>query len=122
MSHPTTQTVYEQVADNVRGHMLANVLKCLNSALDDDYLAMVCMMNSRVPVNEYLQDHKYIPTVAGTMSTIGLINGVLNSIGLPLVCTVWGEESNALLGFEKYPLDKDTPIMGKPPEGIKDAV
>lgn len=108
----------QTVADSVKEHMLAKVLTCLNSGLDADYIGMCCLINNRVPVTEDFQNHEFIPTVGGTASAIGLINGVLGSIGLPLVCSVW--ENNMLLGFDKYELDNDNPIMGKPPEGLKE--
>ncbi len=66
------------------------VLKCLNSAVEDDPAAIQALCCNLVPCNDKLADHPLIPVDmfpggGFIIGTIGLINGILEAMNMPLV-------------------------------------
>lgn len=97
-----------------QSEQLAGVLACLNEAFDDDPQAMQALLRNVVPCNEDLALHPTI--VVGKnevledggweVGTLGVVNGVLSSLGVPLVASKWSEPDDigkpTLLGFCEY--------------------
>jgi hypothetical protein len=94
---------------------IQSVLDSLNEAYRRDPLAIRALLINVVPCNEDLANHRDIqvhdfgtPNGVGYMvGTLGVINGVLASIGLPLVASMWSDSvdasgSKTLLGFMEY--------------------
>jgi hypothetical protein len=103
------------------------VISCLNEAFAADPLAMRLLLINRVQCNRSLADH---PTIVCddcapfglpdqfTLGSLGLVNGVLGALGLPLVASGWSDQPDAegrhtLLGFRRYQqADKPAPEGG----------
>lgn len=85
-----------------------NILNCLNSAYQNDKAAIGVLLINRVPCNKKLADHKHVvceeSKVYGTyfVGALGLINGILSAAELPLVATMFDDQTNKFLGFCKY--------------------
>lgn len=90
------------------------VLACLNGAFRADPQAIHCLIINRVPCNENLGDHPYVVCErsqvivgGGTVDALGLVNGAMGAMGLPLVTLQWSTDRDAegrcrLLGFNRY--------------------
>ena len=87
-------------------------VRALNRAFRADPAAIHALLCNRVPCNVALADDPAVVVEANpvldcgwTVSALGLINGVLTELGLPVVASRWGDEVNAdghraLLGFQ----------------------
>lgn len=86
----------------------------MNRAFTSDPDAIHALMVNRVPCNQKLADD---PTVVvdksmvnpngWSVGVVGLINGILGDLGLPLLASKWSDEVDAegrhtLLGFQEY--------------------
>jgi len=90
-------------------------IECLNAAFATDPNAIHALMVNRVPCNLQLAADPHIPVdtvcvlpeLCWQIGALGLINGILNANGLPLVAAKYSEERDAagratLLGFMEY--------------------
>ena len=89
------------------------VLDCLNTAFQSDPVAIQALCCNRVPCNQALADHPTIPVDqfpggdGCIVGAIGLVNGVLDSMDLPLVAMQFSDpldESGRrkMIGFCEY--------------------
>ncbi len=84
---------------------IEKVLECLNAAYKQDREAMHALMINRIPTTGLI-DHDIIvdenPLNKGYYSVgcLGLINGILSSVGLPLVAMKIDQDG--FYGFCKY--------------------
>lgn len=82
-----------------------SVLSVLNSAVAADKVAIADILDYRVSCTESLADHPHIVVLPGhgsyAVGALGLINGVLTSLGLPRVMAVYNE-SGELKEFVEY--------------------
>ncbi len=98
----------------------AAVLECLKTAFDADTGAIHSLMAMRVPTNGAMLDHPDIivrqEEIADyiSLSPLGIINGILTSIGLPRICMKFEEidvndakhKSFRFAGFDTVPMDQ----------------
>ena len=93
--------------------MSKKAVATLNRAFAADPAAVHALLCNRVPCNLALADDPTIicgdeAVVPGfTLGAIGLINGVLADLGLPLVASQWSDEADEqgrrkLVGFQSY--------------------
>ena len=100
------------LTDEQKQECYAEVLGMLNSAFNADPLAMHCLTSNRVPCNEALMNHPQavvlhenaVSPSAGSISALGLLNGAMLALGLPLVAGQWKEvdderHSRVLVGY-----------------------
>ena len=87
--------------------------ECLNSAYKADPAAMHSILCNIIPCNQALADHPFVLVQScrmfngRTLSVIGLLNGVLNAMGLPLIASHYQPDPEdpsryELVGFMKY--------------------
>lgn len=87
----------------IKNSLMQAVLGCLNSALKADPAAIHALVCNRVPCNQKLVDHPHVVVglsqATGThdVGAIGLLNGVLTSVGLDRIAQNWEETA------EKWP-------------------
>jgi hypothetical protein len=93
---------------------IQTVVDLLNNAFKSDPSAIHALMVNRVPCNEQLADDPFIvvetpPVLTGDhfqVGALGLINGVLGSLGMPRVALTYSDkDSNGrskILGFTIY--------------------
>lgn len=103
-----------------------NVLKCLNSTFRDDPNAIQALINNKIPCRVSLADNPYIicedlyKDYSGfRVGPLGIINGVLKSLGLELVCAEYGENGimtrfrHSPSGVEQAAIDLYDELMEK---------
>lgn len=104
-----------------RKQQMESVIECMNSAFNADPEAIHALLVNYVPCNADLADHQYIQVGTNLVlergfqvGALGLINGVLQSAGLPLVCSFWsapGDDGRRkLLGFVGCPHEESLPV------------
>lgn len=83
------------------------VLDTLNSAFQCDPLAIHCLTSNRTPCNTDLANHPQVVVMQEkldgsfySVSALGLLNGVMDALGLPRIAAKW--EDGKLLGFCVY--------------------
>lgn len=92
--------------------VLQTVLATLNSAYHRDPSAIHALMCNRVPCNDYLANHPHV-VVQGNkalvyefpyVGTLGLINGILSSLGVQKVAMEWDDSvaPYKFIGFVAY--------------------
>lgn len=93
---------------------IETVVDMLNNAFKSDPSAIHTLMVNRVPCNEQLADDPFIvvetpPALDGDhfqVGALGLINGVLGSLGMPRVAMTFSERDSLgkskILGFTIY--------------------
>jgi hypothetical protein len=89
-----------------RSHL---AISALNEAFKRDPAAMHALLCNRVPCNDQLVDDPHIiveknPVTDGyTVGAMGLINGILTSLGLSVVAAKFSDDDDPkLLGFVTY--------------------
>jgi len=87
------------------------VIAMLNEAYRRDPLAMHALMMNRVPCSDQLADDPCVvvdtPGIAygepvHLVGALGLINGVLNALGVGRVAGQFDDDSDFLQGFQRY--------------------
>lgn len=91
-------------------HRLSQVLECLNTALSADRAAVEALCRYRVECSDQLSRHPLV--VVGnddsgelSLRLVGLLNGVLSALDMPLVAENWEEVDGKparLLKFVRY--------------------
>lgn len=119
------EAYYEGMIDGLsesRNKMSREVIRVLNQAFRKDMNAIHTLIVNSVACNEQLADDEYIVVkkvgpLEGDfyqVTPIGLMNGVLSALGLPLVAVKFSEPdsngSSKILGFTEYtsPTQKNT--------------
>lgn len=86
--------------------ILDDVIKTLSEALAADPYALQRLFRHRVECNVEMADHPHIVTGSSsqttTLSTLGLINGIVSSLTEHRVALMISGDSDALIGFTKY--------------------
>ena len=91
------------------------VIAVLNSAFEADEQAMTGLFDNFVPCNEDLANHDVIRVGKKDgesefhISAMGVINGLLEVLGIPRVASVWDgtSEGDVLVGFCEYRIIPD---------------
>ncbi len=111
------EAYYEGMIDGLsesRNKMSREVIRVLNQAFQKDKNAVHTLITNSVACNEQLADDEYVVVrkvepLEGDFyqaTTIGLMNGVLSALGLPLVAVKFSEPDNngfsKVLGFTEY--------------------
>lgn len=77
-------------------------IDCLNSALESDPDAIRSLFGNMVRCNQQLADHPNIPVAsndaANQVGTLGIVNGVLQSLGFPMLARMT-DEFGEIIGF-----------------------
>ena len=95
---------------------IKKAIDALNEAFNDDPIAITTLLKTEIPCNEDLSKHPTIMcgyTKDGRyyITAIGLLNGVLGSLGLPLIAGLWSDpygDNSRLLEFVEYGSKSDT--------------
>lgn len=108
----------EKVTENNgdwREKQTEKVVECLNSAFDADPRSMATLLALAIPCDDVLLDHPYIPLrqckaadiTFNSVTALGLINGILNCLELPVVAMKVDPETFNIVGFSKIPTNKE---------------
>jgi hypothetical protein len=85
-------------------NQIETVLSVLNSAFAADPGAIQALCENRVPCNRLLAEHPSIQVCVdryeALVGALGLLNGVLEALGVPLVASQW--DGQRMVGFCAY--------------------
>ena len=107
----------EEFRDGELDRLVEDVIDYLNSALAADPPAVQCLIGNRVPANDALLNHAHVVVDAirtadagCSLSALGLLNGLLNHLGIPNVRPRFSEHAPNIMppirlmsGFERQP-------------------
>lgn len=99
------QPVINEAAQAVGQVLFQRIIDALNTAVRSNKLAMLQLIEFRVPVGEEMEkDPNMVPYDSGNglqLGMLGVINGLLGAIGLPHVQAVWANDAylDSLVGF-----------------------
>lgn len=86
--------------------ILDDIIKTLSEALAADPYALQRLFRHRVECNDGMGDHPHIVTGSvgqtTTLSTLGLINGIVSSLTGHRIAIMIPDDSDQLIGFTKY--------------------
>lgn len=93
-----------------RAGMIGLVIGMFNEALANDYDAITKLIRSRVSCNQTLADHPTIQVgkdISGDnafdVGPLGLVNGVLGVLGLPLIAYQYDTSTEKVITFQWFP-------------------
>lgn len=116
--------------DEQKQKMTDAAIRCLNNAYKRDPNAIHALVANRVPCNKGLADDPVVqvsstPVENGgyNVGMLGVINGILASMGLPLLAGQWdtppGREGPVFVGFCRYTPATMSGINAKLPDQPK---
>ena len=115
---PAQQQVLKQIEEDIKRLQVEVMVKALNGAVAANKGAMHALLINRVPVGQEMIDDPFmvvdeIPATGGvTLGMLGVINGLLNSLGMPRLTAIWEhtvDQGNNFVGFGIYKPPKEEP-------------